>query len=145
MLLAGSRLDLLATLRSRSLAIYLGGTEALDEELVEDVAQELGRVLDAYFETAAPVLLLAAAGALARIPGWEDPRARKPWATAAAAVLRYARTGGARFGRDVRRRLFALAQELLDAWTLRLRAITAERILEGLVSRHLGGIRAAAL
>jgi len=52
MLLAGSRLDLLATLRSRSLAIYLGGTEALDEELVEDVAQELGRVLDAYFETA---------------------------------------------------------------------------------------------
>lgn len=148
MLLAPSRLDLLPTLRSRSLAIYLGGAEELDEELVDEVALDLGHALDAYFETSAPVWLLAAAQALSRIPGWEDPRARKPWATAAAAVLRYARSRdepAEAAGRDARRRLYALAQELLDAWTLRLRAITAERILEGLVSRHLGGLASAAL
>lgn len=139
LLLAGSRLDLLPTLRSRSLSIYLGGTDTLDEELVAEVAEELGRSLDAWFATASPVLLLTAASALGRISGWEDMRARKPWATAAAAVLRYARAFEG--PPAARRALYALAQELSDGWTLRLRVITAERILEGLVSRHLGGIR----
>ena len=135
LLLAGSRLDLLATLRSRSLAIYLGSAESLDEEEVEALAEELAGSLDAYFETSSPVLLLTAAATLGRIPGWEDPRARKPWATAAAAVLRY--THSSEPSLDARRRLFALAEALLDAWTIRLRSITAERILEGLISRHL--------
>lgn len=137
-LLAGSRMDLSRTLRSRSLSIYLGRRDTLDSELVEEVAEELARSLDAWFTTASPVLLLTAAGVLARIPGWEDIRARKPWATAAAAVLRYARAYN---GPPVlRRALYALAQELCDGWTLRLRMITAERILEGLISRHLGEI-----
>ncbi len=138
LLLAGSRLDLLPTLRSRSLAVYLGGAEALDADLVSAIASELAQCLDAYFATAAPVLLTAAAGALARAPGWEDTRARKPWATAAAAVSSYA----AAFSGPpaVRRALYALAQDLLDGWTLRLRFITAERILEGLVARHLASI-----
>lgn len=140
LLLAGSRLDLSPTLRSRSLAVYLGVPETLDEELVSAVAGELASSLDAYFESASPVLLLTAAQALGRIPGWEDTRARKPWATAAAAVVRYA--GQRQAPPSVRRALYALAGELADAWTLRLRMIPAERVLEGLVSRHLGGLGA---
>lgn len=135
-LLASSRMDLSATLRSRSLSIYLGRSDTLDNELVTEVAEELARSLDAWFATASPLLLMTAASALARIPGWEDIRARKPWATAAAAVLHYARAFNGPPG--LRRALYALAQELCDGWTLRLRMITAERILEGLISRHLG-------
>ncbi len=148
MLLAGSRLDLSPTLRSRSLAVFLGGAEALDEELIHDIAAELTRTLEAYFATAAPVLLIAAAAALARAPGsgapgWQDTRARKPWATAAAAVASYAGTFAG--PPATRRALYALAQDLLDGWMLRLRAITAERILEGLVARHLAEVPGASL
>jgi hypothetical protein len=55
---------------------------------------------------------------------------------AAAAVLRSLdlEEGGA--GRRGAR--LALAEALLEAPAWRLRGITAERILEGLVSRHLG-------
>lgn len=134
-LLAASRLDLLPTLRSRSLSIFLGGAEALDEELVAEIAEDLAPVLDAYFESASPVYLLAAAEVLGRAPGWDDTRAKKPWATAAAAVLAY--VGRRPLERPRRRALLALAEALLDAWKHRLRGIPANRILEGQVSRHL--------
>jgi hypothetical protein len=57
------------------------------------------------------------------------------WALAAAAVLRSLEleedpAGG-------RRARLALAEALLEAPPLRLRGIAAERILEGLVARHL--------
>ena len=82
--------------------------------------------------------LSAAADVLASsIDGWEDIRARRPWATAAAAVLDIARRG--EYTPPQRRRLLALAEDLLDAWQLRLRAIAAPRILEGVLARHLGG------
>lgn len=138
LLLAGSRLDLLQTLRSRSLAVYLGAAEALDEEVVSAIAEELAGALDAFFAAPSPVYLLTAAAALARAPGWDDTRARMPWAVAAAATLRYARRLP---GPSVARRaLLALAEDLLDAWPLRLRMIPAPRILEGLVARRLAAV-----
>ncbi len=135
LLLAASRLDLSPTLRSRSLSIFLGGAEALDAELVDEISEDLAPILDAYFATASPVYLLAAADVLGRAPGWDDTRAKRPWATAAAAVLSYARRP--ELGRPRRRALLALAESLLDAWQHRLRGIPAARILEGQISRHL--------
>jgi hypothetical protein len=57
---------------------------------------------------------------------------------AAAAVLRSLELGpeGGEAGRRSSR--LALAESLLEAPAWRLRGIAAERILEGLVSRHLG-------
>jgi hypothetical protein len=40
-------------------------------------------------------------------------------------------------GAPARRALLALAEDLLGAPLLRLRGVAAERILEGLVARHL--------
>ena len=138
LLLAASRLDLLPTLRSRSLSIFLGGAEALDPELVDEISADLAPVLDAYFTTESPAYLLAAADILGRAPGWDDTRAKKPWATAAAAVLAYARRP--ELGKARRRALLALAETLLHAWQHRLRGIPAPRILEGLISRHLAAV-----
>ncbi len=141
-LLAGSRLDLLPTLRSRSLSIYLGEAEALDEEVIAAVTGELENAAAAYLETASPIYLLAVAGALGEIPGFDDPRARRPWAMAAASVLRLAQAWNAR-PVAVRRALLALAAALHDAPVLRLRYISPSRILEGLVARHLAGMARA--
>ena len=135
LLLAPSRLDLLTTLRSRSLSIYLGNRESLDPERIGELADGFGRALDACLEAPSAIHLLSAADALAGVPGWDDPRARKPWALASAAVLR------ATEQRDLpaatRRGLLALAEELLDGPRLRVRGITPVRLLEGWVTRHL--------
>ena len=136
LLLAPSRLDLLTTLRSRSLSIYLGSSDRLDDERVEAVAGGFGRALDACLENPSPIHLTSAADALATAPGWDDPRARRPWSTAAAGVLRA--TEQRDLPSPVRRGLLALAEELLDGPRLRLRGITPTRILEGWVTRHLG-------
>jgi hypothetical protein len=138
LLLAGSRLDLPPTLRSRSLAVYLGAPEALDEDVVSAIAADLGRALDAFFAAPSPVYLLTAAAALAQAPGWDDMRSRMPWAVAAAATLRYARRLPG--PPAARRALLALAEDLLDSWQWRLRLIPAPRILEGLVARRLAAV-----
>ncbi len=138
LLLTPSRLDLLPTLRSRSLAVYLGSPETLDEEGIAEIAEDFARAIDGYLATSSAMRLLQAAAALAQVPGWNDPRARKPWATAAAAVVAAARRMEP--GTPARRALLAFAEALLDAWPLRLRRITHERILEGLLARHLAGI-----
>ncbi len=135
LLLAASRLDLLPTLRSRSLSVYLGPGEALDADGVEEIAEAFGRSIDGYLAEGAAIHLLLAAGALGRVEGWEDPRARRPWATAAAAVARYLERTA--LEPRQRRALLALAEELLHAPDMRLRGITHGRILEGLVARHL--------
>jgi DNA polymerase III, delta subunit len=134
-LLAPSRLDLLPTLRSRSLSVFLGPAETADEKDVEPVARAFGAALSGYVSSGAAIYLLAAAEALARAGGWEDPRASRPWAVAAAAVLRSVQT--VEEGNPARRALLALAEDLLGAPLLRLRGVAAERILEGLVARHL--------
>lgn len=134
-LLAPSRLDLLPTLRSRSLAVFLGAAETAEEADVEPVARAFAGALSGWFSTGSAIHLLAAAEALGRAGGWEDPRASRPWAVAAAAVLRSLQ--GVEEGAPSRRALLALAEDLLGAPLLRLRGVGAERILEGLVARHL--------
>jgi hypothetical protein len=133
LLLAPSQYDLLATLRSRSLAVYLGPAATLAEDEVAPIADAFARHLAEHAGGGAAVHLLAAAEALAAAGGWHDPRAARPWEVAAAAVARVAR--GAPPPR--RRPLLDLAAALLDAAPWRLRGIAAERILEGLVFRHL--------
>jgi DNA polymerase III, delta subunit len=187
LLLAPSRLDLLPTLRSRSLAVFLGPESAADAQRVDALARAFGAAADAWTEGRAAIHLLAAAEALAGAgapgadrgnagagaqaaagPGnraagprgtrgrgsgsgaaagdaatWDDPRASRPWALAAAAVLRSleAAPDGPEPPSGPRRAArLALAEALLTAPLMRLRGISPERILEGLVCRHLAPI-----
>jgi hypothetical protein len=133
LLLAPSSMDLLPTLRSRSLAVFLGPAESVDPAEVEPVASAFAGALSGYGSTRSAIYLLSAAAALAGAGGWEDPRAARPWAVAAAAVLRA--LGHVENG--PRRACLALAEDLLTGPSMRLRGVTAERILEGLVARHL--------
>jgi hypothetical protein len=138
-LLSPSRLDLLPTLRSRSLAVFLGPAEAVDPAVVEPLARAFAAAAAAWAATGAPIYLLSAAAALAGAGGWEDPRSGRPWALAASAVLRSLALdeGSEERGAAARRPRLALAEALLEGPALRLRGITPERILEGLVARHL--------
>lgn len=140
LLLTPSRLDLLPTLRSRSLSVFLGPSEPAEPEAVERSARGFGAALAAYAATGAAVYLLRAAEALhAAAKGWDDPRSGRPWTTAAAAVV--AACDAPATPAPLRRPLLALAEDLLAAPPWRLRGVPAERILEGLVARHLGGSR----
>jgi len=143
-LLAPSRLDLLPTLRSRSLSLYLGPAETVDPAEIEALAQDLTACITEYARSRSGVYLLVAAQALKRgIPGWDDPRAGRPWTLAAAAVVELVRQR--RTPPQLNRRLLALAEALLGASSLRLRSISPERILEGLLARHLAGPRPSAV
>jgi len=135
-LLAPSRLDLLRTLRSRSLAVFLGPADPVDPAVIEPLARAFSAAAAAWAGSGSPVYLLSAAAALAGAGGWEDPRSGRPWALAASAVLRSLAFEGAAAAAGRRARL-ALAEALLEGPAMRLRGITAERILEGLVARHL--------
>ena len=134
-LLAASQLDLLATLRSRSLSLFLGQQESLPEDEVATVAEALARSFDAHFRSPSPIYLFGAAAALGSASGWDDPRARRPWAVGAAAVLHYLQSCREGLPTDRRRALLRLSQELLDAPLMRMRGIPHGRILEGLVCR----------
>jgi len=134
-LLAPSRLDLLPTLRSRSLAVFLGPAERIDSAAVEPLARAFSAAAAAWTASRSPVYLLSAAAALAGAGGWEDPRSGRSWGIAAAAVLRSLDLEEGPAGRRAR---LALAEALLEGPAMRLRGIPAERILEGLVARHLG-------
>ncbi len=138
LLLTGSQHDLLPTLRSRSLAVFLGSTESLDGESLDSVVEQLSESLDSFFQAPSALYLLTAADALAGVGGFQDPRARRPWASAAAAVVRYAES--ARLDRRQRRAVLDLADALLDAPRWRVRGIQPARLLEGLVARHLADI-----
>ncbi len=135
LLLAPSQFDLLSTLRSRSLAVYLGAAEAVSEEGSESMAEEVAQCVKAFSETGAGVYLLSLAAVLAAAGGWQDPRSGRPWAVAARALVNSLNEPGVPSG--ARRRLLALAEELLGAPSLRVRGISPERILEGLVVKHL--------
>lgn len=135
LLLAPSRLDLLPTLRSRSLAVFLGPPEPVDPAVAEPLARAFSAAAASWSASGSLIYLISAAAALERAGGWEDPRAGRPWGLAAAAVLRSLELEEA--SPMARRSRLALAEALLEAPALRLRGITAERILEGLVSRHL--------
>ncbi len=138
LLLAPSRLDLPATLRSRSMALFLGSTETAPEEKVAPLAESLVASLERWRMSRNGLFLLDAAGRLARAADFADPRAESPWVLAAAAVTRTALAPD--LAPELRRPLVGLAEDLLgEAPALRLRGISAERILEGLFSRRLAG------
>lgn len=139
-LVASSSRELLATLRSRSLAVYLGGERGLDEDAVEELAGELATSLASYQKSGASVYQLMTAAALLRVGGFEDPRSTRPWMLGAAALVRVAR-GEAPLSGELRRGLLDLAEELLNATRWRVRGIPAPRIVEGLTCRHLGPAR----
>jgi len=140
LLLARGREELLPTLRSRSWSIWLGPAETLSAETIDEVAGELATALAAFRARPSPVYLLAAAAALEGAGGWEDVRAERPWALAAAAVLTCARTAPP----PEKRPLLALAEGVLDGSQFRMRSIPAQRILDGLVFKHLGALVGAA-
>jgi len=138
LLLAPSRLDLSATLRSRSMAIYLGAAEPLDEMALRELAAGFAANVAWFARRRSGVDLLDAAAKLAGSGDFSDPRAAAPWATAAAAVRGAAYVESTPV--ELRGRLLQLADDLLsEAPLLRLRGIPAERILEGLLSRRLAG------
>ena len=145
-LLAPSHLDLLPTLRSRSLSVFLGPAEPLDPEEVAPRATAFARAVAAWAETGSDggggVHLLLAAAALAEGEGWSDPRAARPWALAASAVVAAVRgeptvDEAPEVPPALHRPLLALAEDLLLAPRMRLRGISKDHILEGLVCRHL--------
>ncbi|HEX2254131.1 MAG TPA: hypothetical protein VHQ65_12750 [Thermoanaerobaculia bacterium] len=136
LLLAPSQFDLLPTLRSRSLAVYLGPAAPLTEADIAPAAEDFAACLAGWRASGSAAWLLAAAGALSVAGGdWKDPRTGRPWALAAAAVARAAAAAPP----AERRPLLDLAAALLEAMPWRLRGIPADRILEGLLSRHLAG------
>jgi hypothetical protein len=137
-LLAPSRLDLPATLRSRSMALFLGPAEPPDPEKVAKVAGAVAASIRRFAGGGGPLYLLDAAGRLAAASDFSDPRAEAGWLFAAR-VLRDAALD-AETAPEIRPRLLALAESLLEASPMRLRGITPERILEGLVSQHLAGV-----
>ena len=62
LLLAPSQFDLSPTLRSRSLAIYLGAAAGLDEEPVARLAAAAAARLESYWRSGAAIELMATAG-----------------------------------------------------------------------------------
>ncbi len=135
LLLSPSQFDLLPTLRSRSLAVYLGSGERLENDTLASVTEDFFAALAAYGESRSVIELMAAAAALLGAGDWRDARADEPWSLAASAVRQ------AIDQPEVvsRRKLLGLAEALLGGQRLRLRGITAQRIVEGLVVKHLGG------
>lgn len=104
----------------------------------------MGASVDRYAAGEGALFLLDAAMRLAAAGGevWKDPRAEAGWTLAASAV-RAAALESER-SPETRRRLLELAEAILVAPPWRLRGIGAERILEGLASRHLAPLAPAA-
>lgn len=142
LLLAPSQFDLLPTLRSRSLGVYLGGSPRPSGDELGEIAGAFGAAIGLWAEAGSEAALLSAAAALEAVGGWDDPRAAAPWERAAEAVLTASRDNALE---SVRRSLLALAEDLLAAPRMRLRGIPARRILEGLVHRRLAGATGASL
>lgn len=135
LLLASSRHDLLPTLLSRSLVLYLGASRQLEAERVDVLVERLRTPLESWARSSSPIWILAIAEVLADAGGWEDPRDPLPWATAAAAVVRSADHFGDR--PELRRRWLAFAGDLFEGPRYRVRRIPEGRLLEGWLSRHL--------
>ncbi len=133
MLLCPTQLDLLPTIRSRSLPVFLGSEKGLEGPRVDELAAAFSHSVEEFLQTRNSLHLIGAADDLSAAGGWQDPRAAQPWSLAAAAV----KASCDRIPGADRRRLLALSEELLTGWQLRLRGVQPQRILEGMVVRHL--------
>jgi DNA polymerase-3 subunit delta' len=129
---------LLPTVRSRSLSVYLGAVERPDEDRIKTVGTSFQRAVEAFTAGRSAIHLLAAADALHQGADWDDPRDARPFALAASAVMEAYRSSTEQGLKAPAEALLALAGDLLLAPEIRTRNISAQRILEGLVSRHLG-------
>jgi hypothetical protein len=136
LLLTPSPRDLLPTLRSRSWSLYLGPAERLAPAEVERLGGVVAEALLAWARSGAGVHLLEVARRLVAAGGedWKDPRAGKPFAVAAAGL---ARAAALIDEPELRRRALGGAADLLEAAPLRLRGISAERIVEGVIARRM--------
>jgi DNA polymerase-3 subunit delta' len=139
LLLTPSADRLLATVRSRSLEVYLGSVERPDRERVRDVAAAFRKAVDSFAAAGSAIHLLAAADALLAGAQWDDPRDARPFALAATAVMEAYRQAPERGVTAPATALLGLAEDLLLATETRARNISAQRILEGLVAKHLAG------
>ena len=143
LLLAPSQFDLLPTLRSRSLAVYLGPAAPLADAEVAPLAEALAAAVGAWAEGGAvgpPARRRRGAARRGGRGGRELERSARlrPWSLAAAAVVRAARGDAGRRCRGAcAGRSLELAAALLEAPPWRLRGVPAERLVEGLVFRHL--------
>ena len=133
LLLAPSHLDLLPTLRSRSLSVYLGAGASPGGEDLEELADELGRVVAAFLESGNAAELLSAAAVLKQAGDFRVAAAAQPWERAAAVVVRSAEQSA------LRRPLLDLAADLLEAPPFRARGVSPDRWLEGCLQRRLAG------
>ncbi len=134
-LLTPSQLDLLPTLRSRSMSLFLGAGSRPAGEAFDAASVGFATALAAFADSGASSDLLRAAGRLLEAADWRDPRASGPWTSAAAIVRRAADDPPPGVSR---RRLLDLAGDLLEEPRLRLRGISAQRILEGAIVGRLG-------
>lgn len=133
LLLSPSQFDLLPTVRSRSLPVFLGSMRGPDEDRVAELAQRFAVDVERFLETQSLVHLLTAAEGLTDAGDWQDPRAAASW-TLAASIVKQSQS---RLPAVLGRQLLGLAEDLLEGWRLRLRGIQPQRILEGLVVQHL--------
>ncbi|REJ84018.1 MAG: hypothetical protein DWQ36_00070 [Acidobacteria bacterium] len=144
LLLTPAATDLLETLRSRSMPLYLGAAsqhlDEADQEALAAAAASFAAAMDAWRQGNAGIFLGAAAAALLEVDDFSDPRALRPWSRAARVVRDRALSGDEP---ALRRALLQLAHDLLEAPEVRMRSIAAPRIVEGLVSRALAGFAAA--
>lgn len=132
LLLAPSHLDLLPTLRSRSLAVYLGGGPRPEGEDLDELAGELATVVEAYAASGNAAELQAAAAVLKRSGDFRAAGDAVPWERAAAVAVRCAEDSSRR------RPLLELAGDLLEAPPFRARGVSPDRWLEGCVQKRLG-------
>ena len=134
LLLAPSQFDLLPTVRSRSLSVFLGISDSFNAAEVKDLSRSFSATVSDFAESRDPIHLLAAAEQLSAAGNWQDIRSMQPWTLMAAAVRQSLDTTPSSIDR---RRILSLAEDLLGGWQLRLRGIQAHRIIEGLVVRNL--------
>ncbi len=130
---------LLPTLRSRSMSVYLGSQAMPESDAVADLSESVKKTIDAWVESGSDAWLLGLPTVLLSVSKWDEPRAVDSWVLVSSALV--AATRDADWPRAVSRGVLELADDLLHAApAMRRRSIPAQRILEGLVARHLAAV-----
>ena len=136
--LAPSSVELLPTLRSRSLSLYLGaaGDLAESEQCARVLADRLAPLIARHVATPSGIDLLLMARVMHDAADFTDPRDERGWSLGASALSKLSARPEARARAAA---LLGAAEDLLQASRFRSRGIPALRLLEGLLARHLAG------